>query len=391
MQRSAVGDVGVVLVGEGDQRVVTAGSVSRVAQLEASAAVVRNGAAGGAGGAVRRGAAARSQPFEDACGRAELAAAQELGYEAVRSFVLRHGEQTHGVIDVFEPGGAASPPVELLGPLIEVVAAHLSRESALQLASQRMEQLQGALDSRVVIEQAKGLLAQRSGVSMEAAFASLRKYARDRNLRLHAVCAAIVTGDIDLADVHLVLEVMTAARRAELRDRALDRWREVTVKAETQRARASASVSRSVELRVELEHQRAHREMQALGRALDRQLRTHRREPRPAGRARPRVLLGEQRSPIHEFVIDTLSGDLRLNLADDGLDFAEIVAGSVVEQPDLVILGPDASRATEIDVLARLRRYCPDSRTLVVVEPDDAPAVLASLAGRRVGGFVTVW
>lgn len=379
-------DVGVVLVGEGDQRLVTAGSVSWVADFEASVAAAGNGAAGDA---VRSGSAARSRRFDDARWRAQRPAAQELGYAAVRGFVLRHGEQTHGVIDVFEAGGTASAPVELLGPLVEVAAAHLSRELALRAASRQVEQLQGALDSRVVIEQAKGLLAQRSGVSMVAAFASLRKYARDRNLRLHAVCASVVTGEIDLADVDLVFEVMTAARRAELRDRALERWRGVTADAEMQRARASASVSRSVELRIELEHQRAHREMQTLGRALDRQLRRGQQELRPANRARPRVLLGEERSPIHEFVIDTLSGDLRFDLADEGLDFTEIVAGSVVEQPDLVILGPDASRVPGDDVLARLRRYCPDSRTLVVVEPQDAPTVLASLAGRRVGGFVT--
>src|SRR4051812_42499482 len=82
-------DVGVALVGEGDQRVVTAGSVSRVADFEASAAGVGTGAAE----AVRRGAPAISQRFDDVPWRAELPATQELGHAAIRRFVLRHREQ----------------------------------------------------------------------------------------------------------------------------------------------------------------------------------------------------------------------------------------------------------------------------------------------------------
>ena len=59
------------------------------------------------------------------------------------------------------------------------------------------EQLQHALDSRVVIEQAKGVLAERNNVTMEVAYAALRKHARDNNLKLTGLALAVVRGDLD--------------------------------------------------------------------------------------------------------------------------------------------------------------------------------------------------
>jgi len=59
------------------------------------------------------------------------------------------------------------------------------------------EQLQQALSSRVVIEQAKGVLAERDQVSMDVAFATLRKHARNHNLKLTDVALAVVRGSND--------------------------------------------------------------------------------------------------------------------------------------------------------------------------------------------------
>ena len=59
------------------------------------------------------------------------------------------------------------------------------------------EQLQGALNSRVVIEQAKGAIAQHFGLGMDQAFTRLRDYARIRNLKLSDVARDIVDGTLD--------------------------------------------------------------------------------------------------------------------------------------------------------------------------------------------------
>ena len=56
-----------------------------------------------------------------------------------------------------------------------------------------LEQLQGALNSRIVIEQAKGVVAQLRGASLDEAFVAIRDYARRTNRRLSEVAHAIVT------------------------------------------------------------------------------------------------------------------------------------------------------------------------------------------------------
>ena len=64
--------------------------------------------------------------------------------------------------------------------------------SELDRERRTVEQLQGALDSRVVIEQAKGILAAENKISIDQAFALLRRHANDRNATLRAVAEAVV-------------------------------------------------------------------------------------------------------------------------------------------------------------------------------------------------------
>ena len=59
------------------------------------------------------------------------------------------------------------------------------------------EQLSSALTSRVVIEQAKGVIAERAGTDLAEAFSRLRRYARNHNLRLTEVAEAAIVGTLD--------------------------------------------------------------------------------------------------------------------------------------------------------------------------------------------------
>jgi len=65
------------------------------------------------------------------------------------------------------------------------------------LAEAQLEQLSGALNSRVAIEQAKGVISERAGIGMAEAFTRLRSYAHNRNLLLTDVAEAAVDGTLD--------------------------------------------------------------------------------------------------------------------------------------------------------------------------------------------------
>ena len=60
------------------------------------------------------------------------------------------------------------------------------------------EQLAGALSSRIVIEQAKGVISERDGVDLAEAFNRLRNHARNNNLRLTAVAQAAIAGTLSI-------------------------------------------------------------------------------------------------------------------------------------------------------------------------------------------------
>ena len=82
--------------------------------------------------------------------------------------------------------------------LADVTVSYLGNSRAFQSQTKLAAQLQAALDSRVVIEQAKGKLSERRGTSVSDAFELMRRYARNNGLKLHDVAGAIVRGDLDL-------------------------------------------------------------------------------------------------------------------------------------------------------------------------------------------------
>jgi AmiR/NasT family two-component response regulator len=83
--------------------------------------------------------------------------------------------------------------------LTNVATIAILQERALRHSTVVREQLQGALNSRVVIEQAKGVLSHQAGLDMDGAFHLLRSHARRRNERLGDVALAVVNGQLDAA------------------------------------------------------------------------------------------------------------------------------------------------------------------------------------------------
>ena len=67
-----------------------------------------------------------------------------------------------------------------------------------RLPAKVAEQLQAALNSRMFIEQAKGILAQQGGLAMAGAFAALRQHARRNNQRVTDAARAVVEATLTL-------------------------------------------------------------------------------------------------------------------------------------------------------------------------------------------------
>jgi GAF domain-containing protein len=121
--------------------------------------------------------------------------ATALGFHAVHAFPLRLRQQVIGAMNVFgttKGGDFGDTDVTVMQALADVASIALIQERAIRRGEVLTEQLQGALNSRVIIEQAKGAVAQARGVSVDEAFASIRRYARANNQRLTEVAQTIV-------------------------------------------------------------------------------------------------------------------------------------------------------------------------------------------------------
>jgi GAF domain-containing protein len=122
--------------------------------------------------------------------------ATAAGFRSVHAFPLRLRGEVIGALNVFgsDVGGVFDDAdVPIVQALADVAAIALLQERAIRRGEILTEQLQGALNTRIVIEQAKGAIAQARGVSVDEAFAIIRSYARRSNRRLSEVAHAIVT------------------------------------------------------------------------------------------------------------------------------------------------------------------------------------------------------
>ena len=83
----------------------------------------------------------------------------------------------------------------------DVATIGIMHQRALDRKLVLTQQLQTALDSRVIIEQAKGMLAERLQVAIDEAFLTLRRYARNNNMKLTDAARAVAEGDLDIGSV----------------------------------------------------------------------------------------------------------------------------------------------------------------------------------------------
>jgi GAF domain-containing protein len=126
-------------------------------------------------------------------------AAVSSGYAAVHALPLRLRDDVIGALNLFCVTAGDLPPddVKVAQALADVATIAILQERAIHHGELVVEQLQGALNSRIIIEQAKGLLAEAGQLDMDAAFDALRAMARRSNSLLSAVARDLVEGRID--------------------------------------------------------------------------------------------------------------------------------------------------------------------------------------------------
>jgi GAF domain-containing protein len=129
--------------------------------------------------------------------------ARAAGYQGVCAFPLRLRDDVIGTLNIFmvDPVVLGEQDLQICQALADVATIAILQHQAVEQAENLSGQLQQALDSRVAIEQAKGILAERFHLEMNDAFTRLRRFARSSNQRLSEVASAVVLGQVVLDPV----------------------------------------------------------------------------------------------------------------------------------------------------------------------------------------------
>lgn len=142
-------------------------------------------------------------------------AATESGFRTVHALPMRLRSQVIGALNLFHTDShALAPEITQIGQaLADVATIGLIQERALHQQHVLVDQLQTALDSRVLIEQAKGILAERHHIDPSNAFALLRTYARNHNQRLTKLAATVIDGSTTATELLASAPATTSGQR----------------------------------------------------------------------------------------------------------------------------------------------------------------------------------
>lgn len=129
------------------------------------------------------------------------AIATAAGFASVQAVPMRRDTKILGALQLFRTGvGRPDKPADRIArALADLATIGLLQARALREQADLATQLQHALTSRVLIEQAKGVTGERLGIGMDDAFDTLRRYARSRNLRITDLASEVVDGSFDTA------------------------------------------------------------------------------------------------------------------------------------------------------------------------------------------------
>jgi transcriptional regulator with GAF, ATPase, and Fis domain len=132
-----------------------------------------------------------------------VAVTRDAGFAATHVLPLRLRADILGALTLFlhRPGTLDGRTTSVAQAMADIATISIVRERSVRQQARLAAQLQHALSSRVVIEQAKGMISERLGLRVEDAFAALRTFSRSNNRALSGTAAEIVDGSLDPNDL----------------------------------------------------------------------------------------------------------------------------------------------------------------------------------------------
>jgi len=130
-------------------------------------------------------------------------AALRSGFKSMHAVPMRLRENTIGAMNLFN---REAPPLDtaeqrIARALTDVATIAILQQRSADRTTIVNEQLQAALNTRIVIEQAKGVLAESGQVTMDVAFNAMRRYSRDHSTKLSETAHALVHKSLPPAEV----------------------------------------------------------------------------------------------------------------------------------------------------------------------------------------------
>jgi GAF domain-containing protein len=129
--------------------------------------------------------------------------ATESGYLAVAAVPMRLRSQVVGALNLFSAtaGGLSSEDIAVAQAMADIATIGILHERVVRDTRDFSAQLEFALESRVAIEQAKGIVAEHNHVSVDKAFEVIRTFTRDHNRLLSETARQIIDGTLSPADL----------------------------------------------------------------------------------------------------------------------------------------------------------------------------------------------
>jgi GAF domain-containing protein len=124
----------------------------------------------------------------------------DAGFASAQAVPMRLRQEVIGALNVFRttPGALSDADMKLARALADVATVGIVQQRMLRAGDLLAEQLQAALTSRVMIEQAKGVLAERAGIDVDVAFEVMRRHARTSGRPLAQVVQGVLDGSLAL-------------------------------------------------------------------------------------------------------------------------------------------------------------------------------------------------